>query len=172
MNLSFSNSSENDRNALPHLSIPKADLKLATNEAGAVTVYDILRKKYVALTPEEYVRQNFIHWLINSYGYPASLMANEVEINLNDTRKRCDTIVYGRELEPLVIVEYKAPDVEITQDTFDQIARYNMKLKAKYLIVSNGVRHYTCVLDYARNTYHFIRVIPSYADAKGMPGVN
>ena len=163
---------EQDFKALPALHLPYAELRIAKDEQDNLKVYDIIRRKFVSLTPEEFVRQNFVHWLSSSLGYPQSHMANEVEIKLNDTKKRCDTVVFGRECEPLVIVEYKAPSVEITQQTFDQIVRYNREIHAKYLIVSNGLRHYCCLIDYTRDTYHFIRNIPTYLDAIGMPGIN
>lgn len=163
---------EKDLKNLPPLSLPIADLKLKRDDEDNLKIYDILRKKFVSLTPEEFVRQNFVNWLINQYGYRPEFMANETEVKLNGTKKRCDTIVFGRECEPLLIVEYKAPNVEISQETFDQIVRYNMILKAKYLIVSNGIRHYCCKIDYANETYYFIRLIPSYEEAKGLPGVN
>lgn len=163
---------EEDLKKLPPLALPIADLKMARDEKGALKVFDPVRKKFVALTPEEFVRQNFVAWLVNDFGYPISLTSNEVEIKVNDTRKRCDTVIFGRDCQPLVIVEYKAPDVDITQDTFDQIVRYNMKLKARYLIVSNGRQHYCCVIDYKRDSYNFIPKIPSYLEAAGMPGEN
>lgn len=163
---------EADLKSLPPLSLPYAPLKIAKTDSGDLKVFDKLRKKYVSLTPEEFVRQNFVHWLMESYGYPASLLQNEVAIDVNGSNKRCDTIAFGRAGEPLVIVEYKAPDVEITQNVFDQIYRYNLSLKAKYLIVSNGIKNYCCVIDYRNQTYNFIPVIPSYRDAVGMPGVN
>lgn len=161
-----------DLKKLPLLNIPYANLRYAENEEGDLKIYDSLRKKFIALTPEEFVRQNFIHWMMNSFGYPESYIGNEIEISVNDTKKRCDTVIYSKDFTPLVIVEYKAPHIEINQSTFDQIVRYNMELKAKYLIVSNGLRHYCCKIDYQRNTYDFIRMIPSYRDAAGMPGIN
>lgn len=163
---------KDDMKSLPRLSLPQANLRIGVDPEGNVKVFDRLRKKFVALTPEEWVRQHFVEWLINGKDYPESLMANEVEVNLNDRRKRCDTVVFGRTCEPLVIIEYKAPDVEITQNTFDQIARYNMCLKAKYLIVSNGRKHYCCVMNYQKGDYQFIPVIPDYHEAAGMPGEN
>lgn len=129
-------------------------------------VYDILRKKDVALTPEEYVRQHFIMWLISHKHYPPSLMANEIGINLNGSLKRCDSVVFNPDGSPLMIIEYKAPTVMVSQSVFDQIVRYNMTLHAKYLIVSNGLRHYCCVIDYASGTYHFIPEIPDYQKLK------
>lgn len=163
---------EQELKTLRPLSIPYASLRLAKDEKDNLKVFDPLRKKFVALTPEEFVRQNFVGWLTTHFGYPASLMANEVEIELNGTKKRCDTVVYGRQCQPLMIIEYKAPDVEITQNTFDQIVRYNRELKARYLIVSNGRNHYCCVIDYERDSYNFIRLIPQYNEAAGMPGIN
>lgn len=162
---------QQDLYQFPSLAIPYAHLKLAKDKEENLKVYDILRKKFVALTPEEFVRQNFIHWLTDNLHYPISLMANEVEIKLNNTRKRCDTVVFGKDCLPLMIIEYKAPDVEISQITFDQIIKYNRELKAKYLIVSNGVRHYCCVIDYRNDSYHFIPRIPDYAEAS-LPSAN
>lgn len=161
-----------DLRHLPPLCFPYADLKLAKEQDGNLRVYDILREKYVVLTPEEFVRQNFVNWLINYLGYPKSLMANEVELKFNELKRRCDTVVMNREFMPLLIVEYKAPNIEITQSTFDQIVGYNRHLKAKYLIVSNGRQNFCCVMDYKRNTYNFVRKIPDYKDAIGMPSIN
>ena len=163
---------EEDIKSLPPLTIPYGNLRFAKDEKGDLKVYDPLRKKYLHLTPEEFVRQNFVAWLIEGLGYPQSLMANEVGIKLNETSKRCDTVVFGRNGEPLMIVEYKAPEVEITQETFDQIVRYNMQLKARYLVVFNGRSKYCCRIDYIRNTYNFIKQIPTYNEAAGMPGIN
>lgn len=118
----------------------------------------------MALTPEEWVRQHFVHFLIEHKGYPAGLMANEIQIRLNGTKKRCDTVLYDRSLTPRMIVEYKAPDVEITQAVFDQITRYNMVLRVEYLVVTNGVRHYCCRIDYSVMTCRFLPDIPFYSD--------
>ncbi len=148
-------------NRFPDLNLPPVALRL--REEGEMTrVYDPLRDKWVVLTPEEWVRQHFTAWLQSEYRYPASLMANEIGIDLNGTRKRCDTVVFRSDGSPLVIVEYKAPNVAITQAVFDQIVRYNMQLRATYLIVSNGMNHYCCKIDYAGNNYHFLRQIPQY----------
>lgn len=163
---------ENELKALPALSIPYSDLKIVRDEDAELKIFDTIREKYVMLTPEELVRQNFIGWLMNYKGYPKSHIANEVGITLNGTKKRCDTVIYGRDASPLILIEYKAPDVEITQQTFDQIVRYNRVLKAKYLIVSNGCRHYCCVMDYNTNSFNYIRLIPDYNEAVGMPSVN
>ena len=147
----------------PPLNLPDPSLRIR-REGDMLKVWDPLREKYVAFTPEEYVRQHFVPWLQNEFHYPKALIANEVGISVNGTRKRCDTIVFGRDSRPLIIVEYKAPHVKITQDVFDQIVRYNMALRARYLIVSNGLNHYCCKIDYEQDTYHFLPKIPDYAD--------
>ena len=129
---------------------------------GQKQVFDQLRGRFVALTPEEWVRQNFVRFLIEERGLPRGLMGNEISLTLNGLRRRCDTLVTDRAGAPLVIVEYKAPEIEITQQTFDQIVRYNMVLHAKYLIVSNGISHYCCKIDYDNNSYRFLHDIPPY----------
>ncbi len=145
------------------LNLPQAALKIISKD-GKQQVFDILRRKYVALTPEEWVRQHFVHYLISARGFPAECIGNEVSITLNGTRKRCDTVVYGRNAEPIMIVEYKSPQVEITQQVFDQISRYNIRLKVKWIIVSNGLQHYCCRIDYESGTSRFLKDIPSYSD--------
>ncbi len=132
-------------------------------EDDILKVFDPLRQKYVALTPEEYVRQHFTAWMTDFFGYPASLMSNEVALTLNDTRRRCDTVVFRSDGSPLVIIEYKAPTVAITQNVFDQIARYNMVLRSRYLIVSNGISHFCCEMDYEKDSYSFLPKIPLWS---------
>lgn len=144
------------------LNLPSVDLRFR-KDGKILKVFDPLRQKYVAMTPEEYVRQHFIAWLTGSLGYPASLTSNEVPITLNDTLRRCDTVVYRSNGTPLMIVEYKAPTVNITQEVFDQIARYNMVLRSRFLVVSNGLRHYCCEMDYERNSYSFLPQIPEWS---------
>ena len=143
------------------LNLPSYPAKIQVRN-GKNVIFDSLRKKYVALTPEEWVRQHFIHLLTDFKGYPKGLLANEVQLDLNGTKKRCDTVLFNKELNARMIVEYKAPHVEITQAVFDQITRYNMVLKVDYLIVSNGMQHYCCKLDYQTNSYTFLRDIPNY----------
>ncbi|MDE7160566.1 MAG: type I restriction enzyme HsdR N-terminal domain-containing protein [Muribaculaceae bacterium] len=145
----------------PILALPPVKLKVRKIE-GILKVFDPLRARYVALTPEEFVRQHFTAWLVSDYHFPESLMANEVSLDVNGLSRRSDTVIFGRDGSPLVVVEYKAPTVSITQDTFDQIARYNMVWKAKYLIVSNGLKHYCCVFDHSNGSYHFIPTIPDW----------
>ena len=109
-------------------------------------------------------RSHFVHYLIEQLGYPQELLANEVEVSLNGTSKRCDTVLYDRDLQARMIVEYKAADVNISQKVFNQIMRYNMVLRVQYLIVSNGLEHYCCKLDYSNNSYEFLSEIPSYSN--------
>lgn len=145
------------------LNLPAFDARI-TQRNGKNVIFDVIRRRYVALTPEEWVRQHFTHFLLKEKGYPQGLLANEVQINLNGTRKRCDTVLYNRDLTARMIVEYKAPTVEITQAVFDQITRYNMVLKVDYLIVSNGLNHYCCRMDYVNQTYVFLPGIPHYTE--------
>ena len=125
-------------------------------------IFDFLRRKWVALTPEEWVRQHFTHYLAEQKGYPQSLLANEVELRIGEKRLRCDTLLYNKELRPRMIIEYKAPTIQIQQKTFDQISAYNLLLKVDYLIVSNGLQHYCCKMDYTNQSYQFLESIPDY----------
>jgi len=125
-------------------------------------IFDFIRKKFVILTPEEWVRQNFLQYLVQEKNYPASLIAVEKELKLNSLSKRTDAVIYNRQGNPVLILEFKAPDVKIDQKVFDQIARYNLKLKVNYLIVSNGMEHYSCQLNYEENSYRFLKEIPAF----------
>ena len=145
------------------LNLPGFTPKVAEKD-GKRTIFDPVRRKYVALTPEEWVRQHFVNYLVTAKGYPKDLLANEVMVKLNGTSKRCDTVVYDRFLAPLVIVEYKAPTIPVTSSVFDQIARYNMVLRVGYLIVSNGINHYCCKIDYDSQTYAFLDGIPAFKE--------
>ena len=143
------------------LNLPAFNAKII-NKDGKNCIFDVIRRRYVILTPEEWVRQHFVHFLTDCKGYPSTLMANEVQVALNGTRKRCDTVLYKRDLTAQMIVEYKAPDIAISQSVFNQITRYNMVLKVDYLVVSNGLQHYCCKMDYAENSYFFLPDIPDY----------
>ena len=125
-------------------------------------IFDFLRRKWVALTPEEWVRQHFTHFLVEHKNYPQALLANEVELRIGEKRLRCDTLLYNKELRPRMIIEYKAPTIQIQQKTFDQISVYNLLLKVDYLVVSNGLRHYCCKMDYERQSYQFLEDIPDH----------
>lgn len=138
-------------------------MKIEGDDKSGYRVFDVLRRRAVALTPEEWVRQNFVYFLLSEREFPPQLMANEIALTLNGTARRADTMVYTRALRPLVVVEYKAPEIAITQKVFDQIARYNSVMQAPYLIVSNGMHHYCC--RYAPGgTYRFLPDIPTYAE--------
>lgn len=145
------------------LNLPKYGIKIA-NENGHQTIFDVLRRKYVALTPEEWVRQHFVHYLIEHKGYPQSLMANEIQLAIGNKKLRCDSVLYDRSLKPRMIIEYKAPTVNITQKVFDQITIYNMLLHVDYLVVSNGIKHYCCRMDYENQKYLFLDDIPNYQE--------
>lgn len=146
------------------LNLPAADIKI-TERDGRTAIYDFLRRRYLTLTPEEWVRQHFTHFLVEHKGFPAALLANEVSLNVGGVVRRCDTVLYRREGGlPRLIVEYKAPSVAITQLVFNQISSYNSVLHADYLIVSNGLQHYCCRIDYQKRTFRFLPDIPAYAD--------
>ncbi len=143
------------------LNLPSYDVKIRKNDFG-LEIFDQLRRKYVALTPEEWVRQHFVNYLITDKNYPISLMQNEAGIKMNSLFRRCDTVVYNRYLDPIMIIEYKESNVQINQDVFDQIVRYNNVLKVGYIVVSNGLSHYCCKIDYKNQSYNFLSEIPNY----------
>lgn len=143
------------------LNLPEYPVKFGES-SEKLTIFDPIRKRYVILTPEEWVRQNFILYLIKDKKFPTSLLAVEKKIVLHTLTKRCDIVVYNNKGNALLIVECKSPDVNISQKTFDQIARYNMKLKVNYLIVTNGLKHYCCYIDYENDSYSFLEGIPEY----------
>ena len=144
------------------LNLPPYDANIK-NVNGKTKIFDILRNKFVALTPEEWVRQHLVHYMVEYKGYPSALMANEVAVSLNGMSRRCDTVVYRQQgLKPYIIIEYKAPSVEITQKVFNQICRYNMVLEVEYLIVSNGLKHYCCKIDIEKGEYTFLNDIPLF----------
>ena len=147
------------------LNLPTFEIKLS-GTAERPRIFDILRRRYVALTPEEWVRQHFVHWLIEHKGYPAALMANEIGLSIGNKKLRADSVLYDRQLQPRMIIEYKAPSVQITQKVFDQITAYNILLHVDYLVVSNGLTHYCCKIDYANRTYEFVHEIPKYSEIK------
>jgi hypothetical protein len=147
------------------LNLPSYNIKM-TEKGGKRYIFDPLRRKNVAFTPEEWVRQHFVNYLITSKAYPSERIANEVAIHVNGTSKRCDTVVYDNYMDPLLIIEYKAPDITITEDVFNQISRYNSALKVPYLIVSNGLMHYCCNMDYINMKSRFLKDIPAYTEIK------
>lgn len=141
-------SARHPENAVARLNLPPITPRITRGADGVTRIFDPLRRRPVALTPEEWVRQHFAAYLTGPLAYPRELTANEVSLRLNGTLRRCDTVVFSREgLRPLVIVEYKAPSIPVTQRVFDQIARYNLVHRAPCLMVSNGLTHYCCLLN-------------------------
>lgn len=130
-------------------------------------MFDPWRGRWVALTPEEWVRQHFLNHLVHDLGYPAGRMAVEQALTLHTLTKRTDAVVYGADRRPQVLIECKAPGVRLDQAVFEQAARYNMVHKVRYLMITNGLQHFCCVIDMANGRSHFLRTIPAYADLEG-----
>ena len=148
---------------MTRLNLPPFEIKLRGTKAQP-QIFDILRKKYIARTPEEWGRQHFVHVLVEHKGYPAALMANEIQLKVGEKILRADSVLYSRDLKPRMIIEYKAPHIPITQKVFDQISIYNMLLHVDYLVVSNGLQHYICKMDYNDKKYLFLEDIPDYKE--------
>jgi len=145
------------------LNLPTYKFRIKSNE-NKLVIFDIIRKKYVVLTPEEWVRQHIVHYLIEEKKYPISLIAVEKKLTINGLTKRTDILVFNNKGLHEIIVECKAPKVKINQSSFDQIARYNLKLNANYLIVSNGLDHFFCSMDVKNECYVFLENIPTYTN--------
>mgnify|MGYP002676796553 FL=1 len=145
------------------LNLPPFDIKVSGTKQHP-QIFDILRRKYIALTPEEWVRQHFVHFLIEHKGYPPALLANEIQLKCGDKTLRADSVLYSRELRPRMIIEYKAPHITLTQKVFDQISAYNLLLHVDFLVVSNGLQHYICKMDYDGKKYLFLEDIPEYSE--------
>ncbi len=143
------------------LNLPTYDIKLSGNKEHP-QIWDVLRRKYVRLTPEEWVRQHFVHYLVEQKGYPAALLANEIQLKVGEKTLRADSVLYTRQLRPQMIIEYKAPHITITQKVFNQISVYNMLLHVDFLVVSNGIDHYICKMDYDNKKCMFLEEIPDY----------
>ncbi|MCP4882997.1 MAG: type I restriction enzyme HsdR N-terminal domain-containing protein [Flavobacteriales bacterium] len=146
---------------MTNLNLPKYSFRIK-NKENKLYIFDKIRKKDLVLTEEEWVRQNFISYLHVEKKYPLSLIAVEKQCKVNNTIKRTDILVFNKTGSPHIIVECKAPQVKINQDTFDQIARYNMELNADFLILTNGLEHYYCQMDHDAMRYHFLKEIPNY----------
>ena len=143
------------------LHLPTYSFRFKSNE-NKTLIFDIIRKKFLVLSPEEWVRQHVVHFLISEKNYPASHINVEKELNLNGTKKRYDIVVFNSDGSIHIIVECKAPNIKIDQQVFDQIARYNLVLDAGYLMLTNGLEHYYCEMDFKTEQYLFLREIPSY----------
>ena len=132
------------------------------NSENKVAIFDEIRKKFILLTPEEWVRQHTLHYLVQDNKYPKSYINVEKLIKINTLNKRYDIVVFQPNGSIFLLIECKAPEVAITQKTFDQIARYNLELKAKYLMVTNGLNHYFCQMDFENKKYIFLSELPQY----------
>ncbi len=150
---------------MKQLNLPTYSFKIS-GKKNPETIFDPVRRKYIKLTPEEWVRQNFVQYLVHEGKYPAGLIGIEVMFRLNKLKRRVDILIHNRRGEPVMIVECKAPEVRIDDKVFDQIVCYNMGLKVPYIIVTNGMDHYACKVDHENNKYEFLFVIPLYEDLK------
>ncbi len=144
------------------LNLPEYSFKITPSEDKKLLIYDSFRKKNILLTPEEWVRQNMLKFLVEEKEYPASLISIESGIKVNRLVRRYDALVYDRNGKPLMLIECKAPGVPVNQGTFDQISAYNLSALARYLLLSNGMIHYCCKLNVLKNAFDFLEEIPSY----------
>lgn len=133
---------------------------------SGVEIFDVVRRRWVALTPEEWVRQNFVAYLTDHLGYPVALIGNEISLVQNGIKRRCDTLVADRHGKPLMIIEYKSPLVGLSQSVADQLVRYNTVLRADYLTISNGLEHYCYHIDYATGTSQLLPSVPRYDELR------
>jgi hypothetical protein len=146
---------------LKKLNFPTYSFRFKNSE-NKVAIFDEIRKKFILLTPEEWVRQHTLHYLIQDKNYPKSHINVEKLIKINTLNKRYDIVVFQPNGEIFLLIECKAPEVAISQQTFDQIARYNLTLKAKYLMLTNGINHYFCQMDFENEKYIFLKELPEY----------
>ena len=132
------------------------------NSENKASIFDEIRKKFIVLTPEEWVRQHVVQFLLEEKKYPKSLINVEKVLKVNGLRKRYDVVVFNPDGSIFILIECKAPQIKIAQATFDQIARYNMTMKAQFLMVTNGLNHYFCQMDYENEKYEFLKELPDY----------
>ena len=144
------------------LNLPEYKFRIKKQDEKLL-IFDSQRKRYVSLTPEEWVRQHFIQFMIEAKGYPAAYLAIEKQLNLNGMKKRCDAILYDNTAQPIMIIEFKAPNVLISQATFDQVAVYNSKLNVDFFIISYGIEHYCCRVNIQTARYEFFPEIPHFS---------
>jgi hypothetical protein len=144
------------------LNLPEITSRTRLGKNGKLEIFDEIRKKFVRLTPEEWVRQHFLHFMVIQLGIPASLIVVESSLKYNNMLKRFDILAYNAEGKPCMVIECKSPEIEITQTVFDQVAMYNMTLTVDYLAVTNGMSHYACKIDHDKRTYAFLNEIPTY----------
>jgi hypothetical protein len=148
---------------LKQLNLPQYSFRINGKE-GNEMILDPLRRKYVKLTPEEWVRQNFVQYLINEGKYPAGLLGIEVMFRYNKLKRRVDILVHDRFGQPIMIVECKSTEVKIDEAVFEQIATYNMKFRVPYLVVTNGIHHYACKMNLQESKFEYLLVIPLYEE--------
>ncbi|WP_026898691.1 type I restriction enzyme HsdR N-terminal domain-containing protein [Daejeonella oryzae] len=146
------------------LNLPSFPFRIK-EESGNYFIFDEIRKKYLLLTPEEWVRQHVVQYLISEKKYPRSLIKLEGGLRLNTLQKRTDILFYNSAGEKILLVECKAPQISITQETFDQVARYNLVHKVKWLMVSNGLQHFCCRIDLNEASYKFVNELPAYSES-------
>jgi len=149
------------------LNLPAYEPRIREERPGRPDIFDPVRKKFVRLNPEEWVRQHFLNYLVHFKGFPASLIAVEASLNYNGLLKRSDILVYSPQGKPVLVVECKAPEVEVTQLVFDQAALYNMTLKVEFMVVTNGLEHFSCRIDHEQGDYVFLKQIPEYRELFG-----
>ena len=150
---------------MERLNFPPSAVQLK-NKENKPLVFDQIRKKWLRCTPEEWVRVHCLNYLIHTLNYPASWIKVETEIKLYNTSKRFDIMVVNPNRGNLLLVECKAPSVKIDQQVFDQIARYNLEAKSQYIMLTNGMNHYFCTMDYTNQRYHFIKELPNFTQAQ------
>jgi hypothetical protein len=148
---------------LKELNLPQYSFKI-TGKEGNEMILDPVRKKYVKLTPEEWVRQNFIKYLVAEGRYPLGLMGVEVMFSLNKLKRRVDILIHNRSGQPVMIVECKEPEVKIDDEVFNQIVNYNMAFKVPYIVVTNGMVHYACKIDHKQSKWEYLLALPLYED--------
>lgn len=150
-----------------NLNLPEYNFKISSHENGKNQIFDEIRMKNVVLTPEEWVRQNFIKYMVAELGYPKSLISIEKGLKINNLQKRFDAVVCNRNGLPLMLLEFKAPEVKLTQKVMEQISRYNLKLNVNYLVVSNGMSHYCCYVNKNTGEIQFLTKIPVFSTLMG-----
>jgi len=143
------------------LNFPTYDFKLIKQDSK-IYIFDIVRKKYILLNPEEWVRQHVLHYLITEKKYPVNLIAVEKQLIINQNKRRFDLVVFNRKMQAEILIECKAPEVQINQKTFDQANQYNWLLKAPYLFLTNGKKHYICQINFEQNKVQFLKELPRY----------
>jgi hypothetical protein len=149
--------------ALPKLNFPSYQLKISLQDEQSSKIFDIIRKKFVALTPEEWVRQHIIHYLVNEKKVPVSLFSVEKILKINRLTRRTDVLIY-KDAKPVLLAECKAPEIKVTQSVFDQAARYNLSLNVKYFVLTNGLQTICCTMNHEKQKYEFLKEIPKFTE--------